>query len=309
MKKFAYQFLWFSFPLLAFLILLETLLRCIPNDYTFKKNHLDKNVNRIETLVLGSSHALYGINPDLFASRTFNAAHVSQSLDIDYAFLLHYANRFKSLKQVILPVSYFSLFTNLNNGLEKWRLSNYIIYYGFDLPHSFKDNFELTSRGFDMSLKKIYYYFFFNQKFTRLTDLGWNYTNVFSEKHNINALDEGGKVTAKRHTVNLLLSYERDIYNRNLDILNRIASWCNQRRIKLYLFTPPAFHSYVECLNKNQMSHTLEAVNHITETYANAKYYNLLSSQFYTADDFFDADHLTDLGAKKLSGYMDSLTR
>jgi len=87
MSKFIIRTLLFSLPVLALFIVMEILLRQIPNDYLLKKKYLDNHSKEIETLILGSSHSFYGINPLYFSNNTFNASHISQSLDYDFAIL------------------------------------------------------------------------------------------------------------------------------------------------------------------------------------------------------------------------------
>ena len=75
--------IYISLPILVVAILMEILLRNMPNDYLFKKKYLDEHSSEIQTLILGSSHSFYGIDPAYFNSKTFNASHVSQTLNYD----------------------------------------------------------------------------------------------------------------------------------------------------------------------------------------------------------------------------------
>ena len=84
MNKFITKLIIFCLPILLGTLVLEVLLRNIPNDYSQKKEYLDENSSEIETLILGSSHSFYGLNPKYFSSKTFNASHISQSLNYDY---------------------------------------------------------------------------------------------------------------------------------------------------------------------------------------------------------------------------------
>ena len=125
-----YTFLYLL-PILVFFIVLEIILRQIPNVYSHKKNYLEANADKIETLILGSSHTYYGIDPVYFSSNNsvFNGAHVSQSLDYDYEILKRYAAKLNNLKTVVIPVSYFTPWSRLSNGSESWRVKNYVIHY------------------------------------------------------------------------------------------------------------------------------------------------------------------------------------
>ena len=77
-------------PLLLGALILEVLIQNIPNEYSYKKSYLDSNSNEIEVLFLGSSHVYYGVNPEYISANSFNASHIAQTLDYDYAILKKY---------------------------------------------------------------------------------------------------------------------------------------------------------------------------------------------------------------------------
>ena len=56
-----------------------------------------------------------------------------------------------------------------------------------------------------------------------------------------------------------------------------------------------------------QLARTLAAVSELTQQFDNVSYSNLLSDKSFAALDFFDADHVNEIGAKKLTTKMDSL--
>ncbi|WP_396198942.1 hypothetical protein [Flavobacterium sp.] len=107
MKKFWLHILKIIVPIFIFFLVLEIALQKIPNDYQLKKSYLDQNASKINTLILGSSHTYFGINPEYFSKQTFNAAYVSQTLDLDKELLHHYKDKLTNLETVIIPISYF----------------------------------------------------------------------------------------------------------------------------------------------------------------------------------------------------------
>lgn len=107
MKKFVTLTLVFSLPVIVLLIAFEFSLRHIPNDYAYKRHYLDTKSNEVEVLYLGSSHIYYGINPEYSKFKTFNAAHISQSLNYDLAIFEKYKNNWSNLKCIVIPVDYF----------------------------------------------------------------------------------------------------------------------------------------------------------------------------------------------------------
>src|SRR5690606_22742388 len=122
MKKFLSYILIFSAPVIILISVTEVLIRSIPNEYSIKKDYLDRNSNEIEILILGSSHTLRGVDPKYMNYKAYNAAMVSQSIDYDLEILKKYEGNWDSLKTIVLPISYFSLYSNLENEVESWRV-------------------------------------------------------------------------------------------------------------------------------------------------------------------------------------------
>jgi hypothetical protein len=297
MKKFLFHILKISIPILVLLLVLEIALRKIPNDYQLKNDYLDQNAAEITTLILGSSHTFYGINPDCFDAKTFNAAYVSQSLDLDYAILKKYQPKFKNLKTVIIPISYFSLFETLETDIEKWRIKNYVLYYDFPNKYHFTDNFETLNNNFKLNIKKSIKYYFFNQTFITSDNLGWG--TDFNSK---NKKKFKGEITAKKHSVKNF-----DLYIENVNTLKKIITLCKKNNTNIVFITTPTHQSYYQNLNENQLEKTIQTISDLVKANSNCNYLNLLKSKKFTTEDFYDADHLNEIGAKKLSLALNKL--
>jgi hypothetical protein len=299
MRRFIIKFIFFTLPVWAALFFEEALLRNIPNDYSYKKEYLDNYSTEVETLVLGSSHSYYGINPDFFTSSTFNASHVSQTLKYDYEILKKFQNNFDSLKTIILPVSYFTLFAKLEEGSESWRIKNYVIYYGINVALSIDDYSEFLSNNPKVNCKRLSSYYISGSGELTCSKLGWG-TGYKSE--NAKNLLETGKTASKRHTKENIYS-EKNTNNfiENNSILLSIINLCNKRNIKLLLFTPPAFETYRQNIDPEQYEVTVKVANSVDKQYDNCIYINLFDDASFVEKDFYDADHLSEIGAEKLS--------
>lgn len=294
MKKFLFHLLKIILPIALFFLVLEISIRKIPNDYQLKKTYLDKNAAEINTLILGSSHTFYGLNPECFSKKTFNAAYVSQSLDLDYEILKKYDTKLKNLKTVIIPISYFSLFETLETDIEKWRIKNYVIYYGFENKYHFTDNFESLNSHIKQNVKKVIKHYAFNQSFITASNLGWG-TNFNSK----NKKEFTGEFTAKKHTAKNF-----NLFQKNLKSLQNIITLCKKHKATVLIITTPTHESYYQNLNKNQLEKTTQAIYKLAKKNPNCNYLNLLKSEQFTNNDFYDADHLNEIGAKKLSIYL-----
>ena len=299
MNAFIKGVLIFLFPVVFLALTIEVMIRLIPNDYSLKRNYLDKNSNKIEVLILGSSHAFFGLDPVYFSNNCFNAGYVSQTLDYDLEILKKYDDRWSKLKTVVLPVSYFSLFEKLVECSESWRVKNYTIYYKMSPAKSYKEYSEVLSSKLEIILNRISSYYIKDENPLSSSPLGWG--NVYNSKDGRNLI-ETGKIAAKRNTYNDYHSYP-DL----VSYLQSIISFCNKKNVQVILITPPAYETYRDNLNKDQLALTIQKSLEFAKGYNKCIYINLLADTAFKATDFYDADHLNEIGARKLSQLINGI--
>ena len=298
MKKFILKTALFLLPIAILAITMEYYLRQIPNNYSYKSTYLERNSGDVQILILGSSHPYYGINPDYFSQHTFNASYVSQTLDLDFEIFNIYIEKFDNLRVVILPVSYFTLWSKLTERGEPWRVKNYTLYYGINAKYP-TDYSELLNNKLGLSFQRLYRYLFEKKDDISCSMFGWG-ADYNSE--NADDLEKTGKITALRHTYGDLYSKKNArIFAENIDILNNFAKLCEQNNIKLIFLTMPVYRTYRENLNEAQLKKMIETMSGIVIKYENSSHINWLEHADFVAGDFYDADHLNEIGAKKLS--------
>lgn len=283
-------------------IICEMLLQNMPNDYNYKANYLRKHAKDIHILFLGNSHAYFGINPQYIQSSSFNASYVSQSLNFDLEILKKYDSKWSKLNHIVIPIDYVSFYSRLESGVESWRVKNYTIYYGIYSNYEIAENTEILSNKLNPNLSRIYSYYLEGKPNTvSCSLLGWG-TN-YNSKHKLD-LESTGKSAAKRH-----LSLNSNNFSENIQSLKAIIEFARINKIRVLLYTPPAYKTYINNLDTVQLNNTLVAVKKIADVYSNVVYYDLLNDSSFVAADYFDADHLNEIGAKKLTLKIDSLLR
>ncbi|WP_152560994.1 hypothetical protein [Flavobacterium sp. ASV13] len=304
MRKFIVNSIFFLFPVFLGLAFMELMLTNIPNDYLFKNKYLDENSGEIETLILGSSHTYYGVDPQFMNHKAFNSAAISQSLDYDYEILKKYELRLKKLKYIIIPIDYFSLFSKLETGIESWRIKNYIIYYHINTGNNYNrsNHFELFNGKISDNIERIKEYYI-HHKVKNITCNKYGSGVIYSSTKKKD-LVETGKSAAKRHTQNI---HDNLYFKENTKILKNIVQLANSKNAKVIFITCPANKTYVENLNAAQLYATINFINRLVKSSPNASYYNFLSDKSFEDTDFYDADHLNKIGAKKLSLKIDNL--
>lgn len=251
-----------------------------------------------EILILGSSHAVAGVNPVCFDDSTYNLANISQSLNYDEKLLKKYAPELANLKVVILPVSYGSLFSRMEKGSEKWRVKNYNIYFSIISSWRISNYAELLNGKVKTNLVRILAYYLHGENLITITPLGFG--NNFSSTVK-NDLYETGLAASRRHTKSFkYLKY-------NLAVLERIAEYCEKNDIILLLFTPPAYQTYRDNVSTEQYNTMLSLTNRMANDSDSVYYFNFFVDTDFTEGDFFDADHLNEKGAEKMSKKLNSI--
>lgn len=299
MKKFIKRLLLFILPLAIIAISGEILLRRMPNDYTYKKTYLDSHSHEIKALVLGSSHSFYGINPEFLHTKSFNASHIAQSLDYDLAILKKYENHWDSLQYIILPIDYFSLPYKLLTGREAYRIKDYALYYDIKDNATFINTKEIFSNNLQINFSRFSNYYLKHKPNHTSSPLGWKITTPSDPQQN---LIKTGKTAARLH-----LAKDDETVQENIAILNEIIEFSIAKHCKIILLTIPVHTTYLQHLDTNQLNTTIKTATQLTQKYPNVSYYNFLKDPAFETQDFYDADHLNEKGAKKFSIKVDSL--
>ena len=300
MKQFLIKITIYLLPVLFGLCFIELFLRFIPNDYKYKRQCFMEETNNIQILVLGSSHANLGIDPNYFSLNGFNFSNISQSLDLDYELLKKYGKLLDKLEFVVIPISYFSMTSCLSKGSENWRIKNYNLYYDINMDNnSIKKHFEILNGTMFSNLYRIYSFFRNNESLITVSNRGFGLNHKANVK---NDLEETGKAAALRHTHN-----NNDMYIYNKNIINKIIEWCKNNNVKLIFVTFPAYYTYRNKLDNNQLNETIIYMEYIDTNYNFVYYYNLIEDNKFTEEHYFDADHLNELGAAKLTKIIDDI--
>ncbi len=297
MKKFLKQTCFFLVPLIIIGVTLEMALRQIPNDYEFKNSQIDLEKEFIKTLILGSSHSMYGLNPDNFTEKAYNLGHVSQTIDLDYYLLEKYIKVLPKLETVIVRLSYTTLHEQIKTGAESWRLKDYNLYYNLNVSNELKYESEGLSVKLKNNLTRLKDYYLDHEKMINVETTGWAF---FEQEHAIDAIETIGPIIAKKHTAK-----DDTLVEENLKFLEKIVKLCDDGEINLILVTLPAHESYRDNLEKHQLEIVVSAGEKMKKKYDRCSYLNLLNDDNFKDEDFYDADHLNRDGAKKLSILVD----
>jgi hypothetical protein len=300
MKKFTFNLMLFLLPIAIFISLAEFFYRTVPNNYSVKNENLIKKKAEIETLLFGDSHCFYGLNPIYFKKKTFNLSNVSQTIYFDKLLLDKYIKILPKLNYIVICIEYTNLSQKDNTEEDIWRKYYYQSYMNLEVPlikwYDFNQFFLCTtqnpSRTFDLILK------YAKNGFVNDCDTnGWG-TN-YKKKDRI-----GPELIAKERaqqqedgSVDFVANSER---------IDSIIRFCKQKNIKVVIVSMPQTHLYSSYLNQKKLKLIFKTCqNFQTNNFKDVYYLNLFNENRFSDEDFYDSDHLNEVGAKKCSIIVD----
>lgn len=286
MKRFARYITIFVFPIIVICITIEICVRSFPNAYKYKYEWMQRNADSVETLVLGNSYTYYGIQPKYLEGKAFNLANPAQRFEHDLFLLKYWSDRYSKLKLVIMPVSSITMFSR---GQEPYRCRYYKMYMDCNLyPTSFYYNFEISEPKIALS------------RFYKCV-WGTNVVDWFCDEYGNEAFNNTLKKSYDwENTFKPKTAKTWNYISQNCFILEEIIKFCKKRNIQFVLITTPYWHTFYERLDEKQLNKMYSIIHDIQERY-NIPYYNYHNDKRFTAADFFNNSHLSNVGEIKFT--------
>lgn len=289
MRKFLVRSSLLLSLVLGTLMVCEIVVRSMPNSYKQKNEYMLKYGDTVETLIFGSSHTYNGINPEFLEGRVYSLASFGQNLRYDYSLLSRYSDKYKNLKTVIVPISYFSFFSTPYDLEEntKHYITSYHIYMGCPFGSgTIRYNFELA----DGALFRKKLIACAKRTFMTCSPSGFNALKLVDKP----------KDQEKRFEFNEPKVKDWRYFNDNLNELVNIADFCKNHGVRLILITTPTYCTYYESCDTKQLNKMYSTINMIKKKY-HLPYFDHLTDDRFVEEDFWDSGHLTDVGAEKFT--------
>jgi hypothetical protein len=290
----------FLAPLFLVWLALEVFYRQVPNNYSYKDQQLQKVAPDVQTLVMGDSHAFYGINPVYFKDPTFNLSNISQSLLTDELLLEKHIANLPALKTVFINISYFTLSAKDNALESNWRKYFYHHNMGITAPSiSF-----WNPQRYSMALI---------QRFDKSMDLVQKYHNNYTI---INAtplgygMQDASDIVKDKEAISIVIANKHEDnsldFKHNTARLQRIIALCEKYEVAIVLLEMPVYPAYYNLLDKEKKEKIKSNLNNLSRVNDNVFYLDLSINPLFEEPDLRDADHLTNSGAKKCSEYLNT---
>ena len=291
MRKFLRKVALFALLVALLLGVGELIVRSLETPYRYKAERLRADGERVSTLVLGSSHMYYGVEPSLLGDSAFNLANISQTPEYDLALLREFRPYMKNLRRVILPISYFTFRDPTMEEFDRGLCVQYKVGMGLPL-HSDFSVYNLALTDFDSYAGRLRN-LIAPQELNLCDSLGFGLG--FDLAHRGPNWKERAADRAKA------LTQERPGRADEVErVLEETVDYCREQGLEVVFVTTPVWSGFRAEMDAGQYREMREKIAAL-QTNTGVRYLDFFASDLFTDDDFHDVDHLSDLGAAKLT--------
>ncbi len=293
-KKFLSRAAIFFGPVVLAFILMEIYVWGMPNSYNLKKNYLQKQSQEIDVLALGSSHSLFGINPDYFSLKGFNLANVSQTFFYDKELVLGNLSATPNLRCVLIESSYFSLGYELKDSADNCRDYYYYYFWGIKYP-----GLKLDARALSCAAlatpSKVVDLLFKGQPIIDIQENGWE---PFNDSQPLS------KESAEKRVIDHETMIKEENYPKNIAYLKELLAELKKRGIGAAIVDLPVHENYYHFLKPEIEATNKEIFGKLCQDYG-CGVFDFSRDGRFGDGDFSDSDHLAPAGAEKFSKILD----
>ncbi len=302
MKKFLKHIGIFTILLIIPCIGFEIMLRHIPNSFRFKRELIETEGHRMKNIIIGSSVAIHGINPNYLPDSTYNLAFRGEWFRYNYKLLETYIDKMPELQNIIWGICYQALWEDNNEARNETNIIYHNIYTGI---HPDKDNIfyqsELLSTG-SVSFRKWSKYYLSRKSTMPCDQSGFDHGADIDTTNNPPKWLNDLPMRLKEHTGLSQNDMHHEILEKNIRQMDSIAKLCNERNIKLHIVVCPAYLTYHEQANKAQLDIIEATIQGLQDRWKDISYYNYFKDGRFGINDFSDCNHLSsNIGATKFS--------
>ena len=261
----------------------------MPSQYRQKRDQLIANADSIEVLILGSSHAADGVDPNQFTLYAHNLAFGSQSIYFDRKLAEKYLPDLPNLKYVLLALDYNSLYGEHDENRDFF----YKYYYGVNYKERKFYKESILQSFFVYTPEQTLSLMLSNRQDVLvkgwLNDGGRNDIAVMSEEKN--------KLRADGFNYKIKTWKGGDAV---LNDLEELIKFILSKDVTPVLITYPNYLLLNSMLDESVIERNRKIGNELSKKYQ-ILYLDYFNDESFIVSDFFNCDHLNSDGAAKLS--------
>jgi len=268
---------------------------------SIKRDRLVAVAPDVGTLILGSSETYYGVKPQALSGVAFNLASNAQSLYYDYELTQRFLPSLPRLRRAYLLVNYMSLYSELYDHPERYRMYGYLQEFGIP-PQRRADYLDLRTfsrvllHSPHLALERVVRGPV-SPRDLRIDDRGW-YRVPDDDRWGLSPADAAGRIAI--HHGFMRKEYMPD----NLDMLERLIQLLQAHHVEVVMITTPVYRTYMVQMRMEMWQPARAAYERIADRYG-IRYLNFLNDPRMKAADFEDADHLNADGAERFAQILD----
>lgn len=299
MKKFIHNITIIGIILLLINIAIEFLLFLRPNEYSYKRAYVEEHINDIRCLLLGNSHINHALKPNILGNGVFNMAIAGRNIVYDIELAKRYVPQMTQLEILIMPFDYHDFYfdreKNNPNEMKKplGRQGTYkCMYYKY---------MDIRVDGFwywsEMLNSKLDYMkrFLKNDVDARECDFLGYVKNSLSKRNN------NWKNMFLPKIIDTTIDANREKQKLLFSRYCTLAELAMNQGAKLVLIFTPLYKTYNNSTNPVVIKEMESFVANLKQRYPNVEFYDYSTDKRFADEDFWDASHLTDIGANKFS--------
>lgn len=305
------SFLFLLFPLTV-ILLSDFFLRTQNTLHKEKYEGAKEVLDSIEVLILGTSHAHYGVDPEVFDLYAYNLANLGQSIYFDKRITLSLLPEMKKLKYVFIGIGYHSFAFSSQFNKDYWS------YYGNGIKYKDTSYFPAILSPTLFGYTPRVAFAMIKHRFSNLRKYGPDILDFevqngvdlykpaikgfapFEGRDTFNFNHEAYVVSSTWYTEVIDQSNEKEEIVEDLEDFIEILL---TEGITPILFTPPTYTEYNKYLNSSYIKSNKKTSRATANKYG-IEYWDFFNSDTFKLEDYYDMEHLNRKGALKFTSML-----
>ncbi|CEO11246.1 putative chemotaxis response regulator [[Clostridium] sordellii] len=294
-------------------------------DYNYLLKSLEKcKCENIETLVVGNSYPLTGIDSKLLSNKSENLSISSQDLYYSYKLAKEVINNNENIKRCIIGAGYYLVNHDLSKCKSEYSINMVrCLYYPIlkDKHNSEKvDTIEISNLINTLNNNVIEYIFNLDFLHKHFIDLIHRESNGYFNKNlrremisilqgvKLSSISEAekyrlGEIRASQH--NDLSKYTETKKEYNL-IFNDFINFLKEKGVEPVIVVFPTTKYYSKFINETYKEEFYKIIDGIKEKYE-VKLVDFSKMDIFEEDDFIDFDHMSETGCIKITHELNKI--
>lgn len=270
-----------------------------PNEWSYKRDYMERHSDRIKTLLVGASNAANGIDPAAIGDSCFNLAVNAQMLCITRATCEKFLPACNHVKNVVLPIAYnlfyegYTYPLSKNDIIAQMKASDKCKYFKYMGVKETPKDWLYWPETIWLKSETIGRLFGKDENGIGCDSLGFEHNTLSTRGDTWKSVHVPGEIKDELGNANLAFAD-------NVQNTRKIARLCKERGAQLILLSTP----YYETAQKVTSAKRRKAVQHFVDEVRKGGYDNVVYKEYtfdprFDENDFYNASHLNEVGAAK----------